>query len=122
MLEETSTADLVKEAMDEAKELVRLEVELAKEEVIEELHQVKRASITFAIAFACAVLALCMLAVALVLALGGTPLAALVVAAGFILIGGSATLIGYAMLPKAMLTKTRDRLENDVNQLKEHIA
>jgi uncharacterized membrane protein YqjE len=122
MLEEASTADLVREAMDEAKELVRLEVELAKEEVKEELKQVEHAAIGFGIAAAASVLVLCLLAVALVLALGGTALAALAVAGAFLVIGGLAAWLGYGMLPKSPLVKTRHRLQNDVNQLKEHIA
>jgi uncharacterized membrane protein YqjE len=121
-VEETSTADLVREAMDEAKELVRLEVELAKEEVKEEVKQAKRAAIAFSVAGGAAVIALCMLAVALVLALGGTALAALGVAGGFLVLGAVAGYAGYGMLPKAPLEKTRHRLHNDVNQLKEHIA
>jgi hypothetical protein len=120
MLEEASTADLVREAMDEAKELVRLEVALAKEEVKEELAQVEHAAIS--LAAGASVIALCMLAVALVLALGGTALAALGVAGGFLAIAGVAGYLGYGMLPKHPLEKTRHRLENDVNQLKEHIA
>lgn len=122
MLEEASTADLVREAMDEAKELVRLEVELAKEEVKEELKQVERAAIGFGIAAAASVIVLCLLAMALVFALGGTALAALAVAGGFLVVGGLAAWIGYGMLPKKPMEKTRHRLQNDVNQLKEHIA
>jgi uncharacterized membrane protein YqjE len=122
LLEEASTADLVREAMDEAKELVRLEVELAKEEVKEELKQVQHAAIGFAVAAAAAVVVLCLLSVALVLALGGTAVAALLVAAGFVVLGGAAAWIGYGMLPRSPLEKTRNRLQNDVNQLKEHIA
>jgi uncharacterized membrane protein YqjE len=122
LLEEASTADLVREAMDEAKELVRLEVELAKEEVKEEIQHAKHAAISIGVALAAAVIVLCLLAVALVLALGGTPLAALLVAAGFLVVAGVAAWIGYGMIPKSPLEKTRHRLENDVNQLKEHIA
>lgn len=122
MLEEASTADLVKEAMDEARELVRLEVALAKEEVKEELKQVQHAAISGGVALTAAILALTMLAVALVLALGGTALAAVLVAVGFLVIAGAAAFIGYGMLPKSPMNKTRHRLENDVNQLKEHIA
>jgi hypothetical protein len=122
MLEEASTADLVKEAMDEAKELVRLEVALAKEDVKAELVQVQHAAIGLGIAAGASVIVLCLLAVALVLALGGTPLAALGVAGGFVVIGGIAGYVGYGMLPKNPLERTRHRLETDVNQLKEHIA
>ncbi|MDB5214682.1 MAG: hypothetical protein JWO86_2609 [Myxococcaceae bacterium] len=122
MLEEASTADLVREAMDEAKELVRLEVALAKEEVKEELAQVQHAAISFGVAAGASVIVLCLLAVALVLALGGTALAALGVAGGFLAVAGVAGYLGYGMLPKHPLERTRHRLENDVNQLKEHIA
>jgi uncharacterized membrane protein YqjE len=122
MLEEASTADLVREAMDEAKELVRLEVALAKEEVKEEFAQLQRAVISLGIAAGASVIVLCLLAVALVLALGGTALAALGVAGGFLAVAGIAGYLGYGMLPKNPLEKTRHRLQNDLNQLKEHIA
>ena len=122
MLEEASTADLVREAMDEAKELVHLEVALAKEEVKEELAQLQHAAISLGIAAGASVIVLCLLAVALVLALGGTALVALGVAGGFLAVAGIAGYVGYGMLPKNPLEKTRHRLENDVNQLKEHIA
>jgi uncharacterized membrane protein YqjE len=122
VLEDASTADLLREAMDEAKELVRLEVELAKEEVKEELKQLQRAAIGFGIAAIVAVLMLSMLGVALVLALGGTAVVALLVAAGFLVVAGAAAGLGYRMLPKVPLEHTRNRLQNDLNQLKEHIA
>ena len=121
-LEEASTADLVREAMNEARELVRLEVELAKEEVKEELAQVKRAAIVFGIAAGAAVITLSLLAVALVLALGGTALAAVAVAAGFLVVAGASGYAGRGMLPRSPLEKTRNRLQTDMNQLKEHIA
>jgi uncharacterized membrane protein YqjE len=121
-LEEVSTADLVREAMDEGKELVRLEVALAKEELKEEVKHVERAAVFFGVATAASVLVLCLLAMALVLALGGTAVVALVVAAAFLVVGGLAAWIAYGMLPKKPLEKTRNRLQSDVNQLKEHIA
>jgi hypothetical protein len=39
-----------------------------------------------------------------------------------LVIGGIAAFVGYGMLPKSPLEKTRNRLEADMNQLKEHIA
>jgi uncharacterized membrane protein YqjE len=121
-LEEASTADLVKEAMGEAKELVRLEVELAKEDVKEELRQIQRAAIGFGVALASTLIVLCLLAVALVLALGGTALVALAMAGVFLVLAAIAGYAGYRLLPKVPIEKTRHRLENDMNQLKEHIA
>ena len=122
LLDEASTADLVKEMMDEAKELVRLEVALAKEDVKQELAQVQNAAISLGIAAGASVIVLCLLAVSLVLALGGTALVALGVAGGFLVVAAIAGYVGYGLLPKNPLQKTRHRLENDVNQLKEHIA
>lgn len=121
-LEEASTADLVREALDEAKELVRIEIEIAKNEVEKEIQQAKKAAIGFGVALAAGVLVLCLLAVALVLALGGTALAALAVAGALLVIGGIAAFAGYSVLPKKPLETTRHRLKSDVTQLKEHIA
>ena len=121
-LEEASTADLVREALDEAKELVRIEIEIAKSEVEKEIAQAKKAAIGFGVALAASVLVLCLLAVALVLALGGTALAALAVAGGILVVGGAAGFAGYTLLPKRPLERTRHRLRSDVTQLKEHIA
>lgn len=121
-MEEASTADLVREALGEAKELVKLEVELAKAEVADEIAGAKKAGIAFGIAAAFGVVTLCMLAVALVLALGGTAIAALGVAAGFLVVTGLGAGIGWTMLPKKPLVQTRHRLENDLKQLKEHLA
>ncbi|MDB4945135.1 MAG: hypothetical protein JWP97_4669 [Labilithrix sp.] len=121
-LDEVSTTDLVREALDEAKELVRLEVQLAKADAREEILQVKRSGVLFGIAFGAALIGLALLGVALVLALGGTALVALAVAGGFLVLAGVLGYVGYGMLPKAPLEKTRSRLNNDVKQLKEHIA
>lgn len=121
-LEEASTVDLVREALDEARELVRVEIELAKSEMDGEIARAKRAAIALGIAVAAAVLVLCMLAVALVLALGATAPVALVVAAVLLVVGGIAAFLGYSSLPKNPLERTRHRLKSEVTQLKEHIA
>jgi uncharacterized membrane protein YqjE len=121
-LEQASTVDLVKEALDEAKELVRLEVEIAKDEVKQEVAQTKKAAIGFGVALAFALVVLSLLAVAIVLAVGGTAGAALAVAAVFLVLGGIAGYVGYSMIPKKPLDKTLSRVKRDVNQLKEHIA
>jgi uncharacterized membrane protein YqjE len=121
-LEEASTADLFREALDEAKELVRVEIEIAKSEVELELARAKRAAIGLAIALAASVLVLCLLAMALVFGLGGTALAALAVAAVMLVVGGIAAWVGYSLLPKKPLERTRHRLKADVGHLREHIA
>lgn len=121
-LEEASTADLFREALDEAKELVRIEIEIAKSEVEIEIARAKRAAIGLAIALAAGVFVVCLLGTALVLALGGTVLVALSVAAVTLLVGGVAAWVGYSLLPKRPLERTRHRLASDVGQLREHVA
>ena len=121
-LEEASTADLVREALDEARELVRIEVELAKGEVEREIQQAKRAAIGFGVAAAAATVALSMFAVAIVLALGATPVASLLVGGMFAVVAGVAGFLAYTTIPRKPLERTRHRLKADMNQLKEHIA
>lgn len=121
-LEEASTTDLVREALDEAKELVRLEVAIAKDEVKKEVQQAKTAAIGFGVALAAALVMLSLLAVAVVLALGGTAVAALIVAAVFLVVAGVAGYLAYATLPKKPLDRTIKNVKRDVTQLKEHIA
>ena len=121
-MEEASTGDLVREALDEAKELVRLEIELAKNEISEELVEAKKAAVGFVIGGAFMVLSLCLLSVALVLALGGTAVIALVVAGVFMVIAGAGAFFGYSMLPKKPMDQTRRRLTTDFKSLKEHLA
>lgn len=124
-LTEATTGALVREAFEEAKELVRLEVALAKEELESELEQAKKAAIGFGIALAASFVALAMLGVALILALGGTAIVALLVTAGYLVVAGAATGIGYKLLPKEPLAHTRRRLAADFvhfKDLKERLA
>lgn len=121
-LEDAPTADLVKETFAEAKELVKLEVELAKNEIKEEVKQLEHSAIAFGVSLVAALIFLSMLAVAIVLALGGTPLAAIGVGVAFAVIAGVTGYVGYAKLPKKPLDKTRRRLASDVHHLKEHVA
>lgn len=121
-LEAMPTSELVKGVVDETRALVKLEIELAKEEVTLELKKAERAGIAAAIGAVTSILLLAMLAVAVVLALGGTAIAALVVAAFFLVVTGGAGAYAYSAAPKKPLERTRRRLEADMNQLKEHIA
>jgi hypothetical protein len=120
--DDISTVALVRDVLDEGKELLRLEIALAKEEARRELKRVEHAAVVLGFALAASVLLLCMLATALVLALGGTAVVALLVAAGFLVIGCVAGAVGYTMVPKSPFGETRRRLESNVNQLKEHLA
>ena len=118
--ENASTTQLLKDAVDDANELVRLEVALAKDEVRTELHGVKSSAILLGVAAAMAVLALASLVASMIVALGwafGAILGAALLVVAAILAG-----IGVKGLPKRPMGATRDRIETDVNRLKEHVA
>ena len=121
-LEEASTAELVKDALVEARELVKLEVELAKNEVKGEVKALEHVAIGFGVAFVFALLFLAMMSVALVVALGGTAVAATVLGLVYAALAGGAAWYGYGKLPKKPLDRTRERLRTDLRQLKEHVA
>jgi uncharacterized membrane protein YqjE len=121
-LEDLPTADLVRGALDEARELVRIEIEIAKSEVHREVQRAKHAAIALGLAAAAAILVVSSLVLAAVLARGGRPEVALVAAAVFLVLGAGFALAGYTMMPKTPLGHTRKTLESDVRQLKEHIA
>lgn len=119
---EPTTADLAKQALGDARELVQLEVRLARAELLEELAGVKRAAIAGLIGFTFVMLAFSALVIALVLALGGTAGAALAVAAGFLVIGAALGVYAYTAAPHSILDRTRSHVKNDISELKEHVA
>lgn len=120
-LDRLPTTELMRQVLDETKELVRIEARLAREELSADLLQLKSAAILGGVAAVLALLTLATLVLSLVLALGGVALTALI-AAAVLLIGASVTAwLAYRKVPKPPLARTRDRLKSDVTQLKEHI-
>jgi len=117
-----STADLVKEAVAEAKELVRIEVELAKVEARGEVRALGGAAAVFGVGAAAMIVCLALLGVAIVLAIGGTAVAALIVAACFFLLAAMCAGIGYALVPKKPMEQTRERALIDVHRIRERVA
>lgn len=116
------TSDLLKQTLAEARELVQLEVRIAKEELKEEVVRVKKAAITGGVALVLLFAGLSGFVVALILAFGGTVVAALLVAGALLVLGAGAGVLAYSMVPKSPLSHTRQNLKDDVNQLKEHVA
>lgn len=121
-LEDASVTELVRAAVDDARELVRLEVALARDEIKTELQATERAAIALALALAAAVVALTMFTMALVLALHAAAWVVAVAGAGFLVMGAIAAYAGYEALPKNPLEKTRARLQSDVREIKENLA
>jgi hypothetical protein len=116
------TGQLIREAIDETRHLVQLEVALARAEMRAEIAQAKAGAITLAVAAVAGIAAFTMFMVTIALAFVPSSLAASVVAAVLLLVGGTAGIVGWKALPKQLLGTTRARLQSDYKQLKERIA
>jgi len=115
-LAEASTVELVGRLAEEAKELVKKEVELAKAELRSEWKSELKMAAGFAVTAVLALVTLNLLFVALVLALEETlpdGVAALVVAAGTLVMGGVAGAIGWAYRVRRLLPRTQRTLKED---------
>jgi hypothetical protein len=119
-LEQVSTPELVSCVLREARDLVRVEVELMRADVRAELIEAQRSAVAFAVAGVAGMLAFALGVTAVVLALGGTWWAALVVGIAVAGVGAGAARAGYVALPKDFLSATRRRLQSDVDRLKGH--
>jgi uncharacterized membrane protein YqjE len=120
-LDEVPTTELMRQVLEETKELVQLETRLAREELRGDLVQLQSAAILGGAALLCAVLTLATLLVAVILALGASGAVALIVAAVLLLAASVLAALAYQRVPKPPLARTRERLKSDVSQLKEHI-
>jgi hypothetical protein len=119
---EAKTADLVREAIDEAKELMKIEVALAKDEVLGEVRAAKKTAIAFSAAAVLAIEAIAMLLVALALEIHVGPAPALIIAVMLLLSSGAAAYFGWRTIPKKPLDRTQKRVKTDVQILKERVA
>jgi uncharacterized membrane protein YqjE len=120
VLGETPTGDLVRQTIEESKELVRVELMLMQDELKADLVRMKAVAIFGAAALVVALLTLSTLIVALVLALGGEAGVALGVACALAAVAVVLGACAVKMFPGAPLEKTRARLEHDVRHIKEH--
>ena len=120
-LGELPISALAAQTIEDARELVKVELELAKQDLREELKAATRSMIELAISFACAVLAVGSLVVSVALATGGAWVA-FGFGIAFLVAGGILGAAGYAAFPKHPLEPTRDRLVTDVERLKEHVT
>jgi uncharacterized membrane protein YqjE len=120
-LDTLPTTELMRQILDETKELVRIESKLARDEVRADLVQLESAAIFGGAALVLALLTFSTLITTLILALGGTALVALICAVVLLLGTSGAAAFAYQKLPKPPLARTRERLTSDVTQLKEHI-
>jgi len=117
---ETPTGDLVRQTLEESKELVRIELMLMQDELKQDVQRMKAVAILGAAALVVALLTLSTLIVALVLALGENAGVALGIACALAAVVVVLGALAVKMFPGAPLEKTRARLEHDVRHIKEH--
>src|SRR5215470_16746569 len=117
-----SSVELIREAMDEARQLIVLEVALAKDEVKREALATKSAGIALAVGAAALLVGSSLLLVALALAIFPGPIPSLVL--GLVLLTFAALLgvMGIRLLPKKPLALTRGRIERDIETVKDRVT
>jgi len=124
-LESMSNKELLQHVVQSAVLLAKKEVELARSELKEDLRKEIAMAKGLTAAGLCAIWTVAMMLVALAMALG-TALpewaAALIVAAGVLLVGTVAGLLGWGKRVKEPLQKTRRTIKEDVQWAKERIA
>jgi uncharacterized membrane protein YqjE len=120
-LDAVPTTELMRQVLDETRELVRLETRLARDELHTDLKQLQAAAILGGVALLLGLLTLSTLLVAVVLAAGARAGVAFIIASLLLLGASVLAALAYRKLPKPPLARTRDRLTSDVTQLKEHI-
>ena len=123
---ETPTPALVSRLVQDTKQLVQAEVELAKTELKKDLKRELHMVEGFGIAAICALCTLNLLLVSVVFALAQSAMpgwaAALLVAACVLAVGTAAGLIGWALRAKQPFEMTRKTLKEDVQWAKQRMA
>jgi uncharacterized membrane protein YqjE len=117
------TAELFREAIDETRELARLEVELAKEELWTELRSAKLGGIALGAGAGAALSGVTMCFVAIAMAFSMEWLAALIIGGILLALAAALAIGGYVALPsRPLLEETRERVETDLKRLRERVA
>jgi hypothetical protein len=127
MAEETPrqerTSELFREAIDETRELARLEVELAKEELWAELRSAKVSAIAIGAGAGAALAGVTLCFVAIAMAFRMEWLAALIIGGILLVLAAALALGGFKTLPRRpLLPETQERIGTDLKQLKERVA
>jgi hypothetical protein len=120
---EASIADLIREALDESRALVKAEAVLARDEIQKNISEVKVSLGTGVAAIQIGLLGLWMVSIGAVLWLfPKSPIATLIVGLVFLLIAGLIGLVSYTKRPKHPLQETLDRLNRDIKLIREGVS
>jgi Putative Actinobacterial Holin-X, holin superfamily III len=113
------TARLIREALDQARELVRVEAALAREEMRIDLVRAKAAAAALGGALATGVASLVMFIVTIGFAFSNVQAAALAMALGLFCASGALAFASHRKLAGKPLAEAKERLESNFKQLKE---
>jgi len=105
-MQRESFGELLAQLVSHSASLVRDEIKLVKQEMLEELQSSRSGAITLVIGAALVWIALLTLCAAVVIGLSvfmGPGMAALVTAAGLVVVGGAISFIGFRQLKKTTL-------------------
>ncbi len=122
VVEDAPVGELIRDALGDTRELVRLEVALAREDLKSELAAAKVMAVAMGAASAAAIVGVTLLLVALVLGLGLGWLGAAVIGGALVILSVTLALVGSSAMPKNLFGRTAGRLRDDVEQLRERIA
>jgi protein-S-isoprenylcysteine O-methyltransferase Ste14 len=119
-LEDVATTKLVRGSIEDTRELVRLELALAKDELLGDLHAARGAAIRAAATVVLALSGAACLLVALGVALG--PVIVGAVGAALLCAAGVAGFAAYRTAPRALMKSTRRRIDADQTFVVEHLS
>jgi hypothetical protein len=112
--------ELLEEALAEAKNLARIEVALAKDEALSELHALHASYVSFLVCAACGVVGIAALVTSIVMV---TSFVVGFVAGGVLIAAAvSAGYAGYKRIPVHPMEKTRRRLVHESHDIQERLA
>lgn len=120
--EDEPTERLLREAFEGTRDLVRLEVALAREEARIELARAKTSAALLGAAAGAAVAAITMFLVSIALASSMMWLTALIIAFLLSCLVGALGYAGYKALPTRPMARTKERIESEMAEFKERIA
>jgi hypothetical protein len=115
-------SDLIREALGDTRELVRIEIALAREDLRSEVRSAKVSAGALGAAAALFLSAFALGMVAIVLGTGGGWVAALVLAGILLAAAAVFGLVGWRAVPSSPFGQTRDRLQSSVELLRERAA
>ncbi len=114
------TPELVRQAVEEARDLLQLEVRLAREEAREDFARYRRLGYEMGTALVVLNAAISTLILAAVLAAGAAPTLALAIGGALLLVSAALGFHVYRALPGFPLQRTLSRWKSEVQELKEH--